>query len=92
MLERMFDVMRFTKGNDLLRCTTNPVGRVRGNLRESSTPGKGICGRLPSRDKTENGPPNQLGSDVPRIVRGRRLLPIARPEPQRVTHSGVPPY
>ena len=54
------------------------VGRVCRNLRESSTRGKGICGRLPSHGKTENGVPNQLGSDVPRIVHGRRLLPIAR--------------
>ena len=61
-----------------VRICQESVVRVRRNLRESSTPGKGICGRLPSRDKTENGPPNQLGSDVPRIVHGRRLLPISR--------------
>jgi hypothetical protein len=59
-------------------CTQNPLVVSVGNLRESSIPGKGICGRLPSRGKTENGPPNQLGSDVPRIVHGRRLLPMAR--------------
>lgn len=62
----------------LVRMSSKSVGRVRRNLRESSTRGKGICGRLPSHGKTENGVPNQLGSDVPRIVHGRRLLPIAR--------------
>mmetsp|Transcript_27773 Transcript_27773/g.65193 ORF Transcript_27773/g.65193 Transcript_27773/m.65193 type:complete len:231 (-) Transcript_27773:90-782(-) len=52
-----------------VRIYPESVGRVRRNLRESSTQGGGICGRLPSHCKTENGPPNQLSSDVPRIAR-----------------------